>query len=56
MERKAMKPDYLINKKEHVMTYDIFRSMTIHEVGKIIGGLKREKRTTGKKVRKESSE
>jgi hypothetical protein len=37
-----MKPDYFINKKEHVMTHSIFKGMSIHAVGKIIGGLAHE--------------
>lgn len=47
-----MKPEYFINGKEHVMTHRVFASMTIHSVGKIIGGLAKEKRKTGKKARK----
>lgn len=48
-----MKPDLYINKKEYVMTHNVFQTMTIHRVGQIIGGLSHEKRTTGKKARKE---
>jgi hypothetical protein len=48
----SVKPEYFINKKEHVMTHDIFKGMTIYEVGRIIGGLAREERP-GKKSRKQ---
>lgn len=47
-----MKPDYYINRKEHVMTHTVFASMSIHRVGQIIGGLAREVRPKGKKARK----
>jgi hypothetical protein len=51
----SVKPEYFINKKEHVMTHGIFSQMTIYEVGRIIGGLSREKRA-GKKSRKQQEE
>lgn len=47
-----MKPEYYITRKEHVMTYRVFQSMSINRVGNIIGGLQKDRRKTGKKARK----
>lgn len=49
-----MKPDYYINRREHVMTHSVFAAMSIHKVGQIIGGLAKERRPKGKKARKQA--
>lgn len=49
-----MTPEYYINRREHVMTYEVFKTLSIHSVGKIIGGLAHEPRKTGKKARKKA--
>lgn len=49
-----MKTDYYTNAKEHVISYGVFKAMSIHKVGSLIGGLAKEPRLKGKKARKKA--